>query len=166
AIGSGDLQGAQRLLAQAQLTVNRARGVLDQPTIESFNRRLDDLQVRLDAAFEAQRVRDQEVRNQALQRAQQEAQRTAEEARQRQISEALERVRQLQRDLRYEEAMQVVEQILFLDPNNPAGLLLRDIIGDTILYRQFESINSRRDLSYTRATLENFRATIAPENII
>jgi hypothetical protein len=63
----------------------------------------------------------------------------------------------------YEKALQETEQILFLDPNNAAGLLLRDVLTDTILMQQYEDASDQRRPSYVRELVNNWKATIAPD---
>jgi type II secretory pathway component GspD/PulD (secretin) len=85
----------------------------------------------------------------------------------RKLNESIDRVRSLQIEQKYEEALQVVEsQILFLDPTNPTGLLLRDVLSDTIVWRRYNDINRAAARSYGNQDLDNAEAAIAPGDIV
>jgi len=166
ALSTGDFTRARNAAAQAQLTANQYRNYL--PEAE-FSAMLDRAATTLNTIVQS----EDEARRRATEDA---ATRLAEEARlrgtaelenrNRMINEALGRVRALQMELRYEEALQIVDQILSLDPLNPAGLLLKDVLEDSIIYRQYLNIQRQKAHSYAEETIGNERALIAPETII
>ncbi|MBL9150669.1 MAG: VWA domain-containing protein [Phycisphaerae bacterium] len=51
------------------------------------------------------------------------------------VEEDLKRIRTLQSEMKYDEALQVVDEVLFLDGSNPAGLALRDTLKPLVAYR-------------------------------
>ena len=86
--------------------------------------------------------------------------------RQKKIDGALNRLRELQSELKYEEALQVVDQVLFLDPNNAAALLMKDVLKDVIFYREWEEIQRDKAYSYAGESVEMQRDLIIPEGIM
>ncbi|HZW09445.1 MAG TPA: hypothetical protein VFF69_06035, partial [Phycisphaerales bacterium] len=83
------------------------------------------------------------------------------------ITEAIDRVRALQQEMKYREALEVVEnQILFLDPINPAGLLLRDMLRDNIIYQDHNSLITQRNFNIADQQNQNSAAAIPPSTII
>jgi hypothetical protein len=64
------------------------------------------------------------------------------------INESLKRVRQLQMELKYTEAMQVLDEITFIDPQNPAALALKDVISASQQYRRYGDVEKRRWEAY------------------
>jgi type II secretory pathway component GspD/PulD (secretin) len=95
-----------------------------------------------------------------------EARRKAEEAelreRERRIDESLDRVRQLQLEQKYDEALQVVNEILFLDELNPSALALRDIIMTTMLYRDYARASKLKEMGIGDLEVENQWALVTP----
>jgi general secretion pathway protein D len=65
-------------------------------------------------------------------------------------------------ELKYEEALQVIDEILFIDEHNPAALVLRDVIRTTMVYREFADITRRQEMGYARISLWNERDLIPP----
>ena len=166
ALSEGDTNTARNLAAQADLTIDRARDAMPESAYENYQDRVADLITQINTTEEQQRIAQAEAERQRL------AEETAQLAQERRnerdekILANLERVHALQQELKYEEALEVVESILFLDPTNPAGLLLRDIIQDTLIYR--ENLGYQRDkrYSYARQSLDNQEAMIAPDSIM
>ena len=83
--------------------------------------------------------------------------------RQRQINENLLRVRQLQQEMKYDEVLQVLDQILFLDENNPAALTLKDAIEQTRLYMQYRESYKEKEAGLANLRLEVLNSMIPPQ---
>ncbi len=75
-------------------------------------------------------------------------------------------MRQLQLELKYDEALQVLDTVLFIDPNNPAALALRDVIATSRIYREYSQTLRRRDYAFSHFSQENLEATIPPSKNI
>jgi hypothetical protein len=73
------------------------------------------------------------------------------------------RVRQLQMELKYDEALQVIDQILFMDPTNPAALALRDVLESTKMYRQWADAQRQRNAAFGQIQLQDMQSTIPPK---
>lgn len=166
ALSEGDTSAARTFVAQADLTIKRARDVMAESAFEGYQDRVADMISQINATEEQQRIAEREAERQRL--AEETAQFAENRRRERdeKIIANLERVHALQQELKYEEALEVVESILFLDPNNPAGLLLKDIIQDTLIYRENLGYQREKGLSYARESLDNQAAMVAPNSII
>ncbi len=165
-LASGDFSAAALSGGEARLTAQRHRNVLPE---EEYQGMLDEAaqwlsqveQARSSAEIaERERIERELAALQSLRDDEQRAER------QRLINENISRVRALQLEQKYDEALQVVDQILALDPLNPAGLLLRDVLEDTKIYRTYYTIQRDKALSYAHQTNQNEEALIAPETII
>ncbi len=166
ALASGDISAARNLAAQAELTIKQARGVMPESRYEERLAQIDDLVSTLNAEEENIRIRTaqaEEAERLALTREIEANRRTERDTK---IIANIERIRALQQELKYEEALEVVESILFLDPNNPSGLLLKDIIEETIIYRQYATHVKDRRTSIVRESLRNHEASIIPDTVI
>lgn len=166
ALAGGNTADARNRVAQARLRLSSGRNLFAEATLEQLQDRATALAAEIDR--EEQRLaqvraeeRDRAVREQATR-----AQQSAREERERKIAELVLRAREFQREKRYREALQTAEQILFLDPINPTGLLLKDIYQDVLIFEDSRSIYERKQ--YNRATLsmENQRAAIPPLNLV
>lgn len=166
ALAQGDATTARNLAAQATLTIKQARNVMPESAYEGYQDTIADLITQINTTEEQQRIAQAEAERQRL--AQQTRQLAEERNRERdeKINANLERVHALQQELKYEEALEVVDSILFLDPTNPAGLLLRDIIQDTLIYRENLGYQREKSLSYARESLDAQEAMIAPNSLI
>ncbi|MFK7758700.1 MAG: hypothetical protein AB8C13_01995 [Phycisphaerales bacterium] len=166
ALAAGDTSVASGLVAQARLEVQRARDVMPEATYEQYITDLDTLASTIAQSEES--LRQTRLESEAAEREQRtielESQRLNE--RDERVLASLERIRALQSELKYEEALEIVENILFLDPANPSGLLLKDIIQDTIIYREFLGYQRDKNLSYARESLDNQEAMILPDFLL
>ncbi|MGP1309106.1 MAG: hypothetical protein ACTS27_02780, partial [Phycisphaerales bacterium] len=166
ALRQGDFARASELAGRARLAVAQRRDVFSE---NEYNARIADqerLLQNIRNAEEAARV--SEIQRQGAEAAAQTREAEARQAaeKQRKIEESIDRVRELQREQKYAEALQVVDQILFLDPNNPTGLLLRDVLKDVVLYREWDLTQRDKALSYAEESNRMQRALIIPDQII
>lgn len=166
ALETGDPTAARNLVASANLRINAGRNVLAEPEFEAFAGEVRDLRARIDAEENRIQAENARLRSEELQRQVADASQRAASERDRKISEAVDRVRALQREMKYEEALQVTEQILFLDPINPTGLLLRDVLSDMIVVNRFNGIRERQNRSFASQDIDNKESLIAPVGFI
>ena len=71
--------------------------------------------------------------------------------------------RQLQMEQKYDQALDMVNEILFLDEHNSAALALRDALRATELYREYADYGRNAEFSATQQNVENQRAKIGPK---
>jgi len=168
ALGRGATGEARNLFAQARLTVNNANsnGLLSESEFRQLSRGLDALGVQIETTEE--RLRRSEIDRQANQvrREANEARVREEREREDKINESLKRLRQLQKELKYEESLQVIDQILFLDPNNAAALLMKDVLQDIYFYQQWEETERSRYKSYAHESVERNRILAIPDALL
>lgn len=151
---------ARTLVAQANLRINAGRSVLAEPEFEEYASNVRDLRAQIDAADSQIQAEVARQRAAELQAAAVEAQRNAQSAKERKIAEAVDRVRALQKEMKYAEALQVTEQILFLDPINPTGLLLRDILTDMVTFQRFNAARNKTIERLADISIDNAEAII------
>ena len=159
---SGSYADAERTLLQAKQAMLREKSVF--PAAE-YNGHIEALDSRYDAvrtaAANAAALAEHESRESANQ---EKSTRAAQEAEKRQkaINERLIRVRQLQMELKYEEAIQVCDEILLLDPNNPAAQALRAALKTSAVYRSYSETEQRRSEAYTNFSKEILERSVPP----
>jgi len=73
----------------------------------------------------------------------------------RQVQELLHRARELRKEQRYERALQLVDQALFLDPQNFAAQAMKEMIEDSHLYVQHKKLNRELDYMIRRTSIQN-----------
>ncbi|MFK7883267.1 MAG: hypothetical protein AB8F26_03670 [Phycisphaerales bacterium] len=166
ALAQGDPGQARNLTAQAKLTVQQARDVMAESEFDARLAEVDTLLIEIGSTEERQRITNQEATDARLANETERLENERRSERDQRIIESINRVRALQQELKYEEALEVVEAILFLDPTNPSGLLLKEIIEDTIIYRKFLGYQRDKQISYARQDLDNQEAMIAPDELI
>jgi len=166
ALIEGDTNTARNLAAQADLTIKRARDVMPESAYEQYLDSVAALITEINTVENNQRIAMAEAEKQRL------ADETAtlaferNQERNAKINANLQRVLALQQELKYDEALEVVESILFLDPTNPSGLLLKEIIEDILIYRENFQLQRTKNLSYANESIDNQEAMVAPNSII
>jgi type II secretory pathway component GspD/PulD (secretin) len=166
ALARGDTQRARQLIAQARAGVTSSKSVFSASELEDYSKRADGIVAKIDSEDErlrTQRIETQRVENEAAAKTAAKAQ---ADDKSRRVNEAIDRARALQKEMKYEDALQVVDNILFLDPTNPTGLLLRDVFADAIVWQKAASINRERVRSYVTQDLANDEAMIAPDSLL
>ena len=166
---SGDTDSARDHAAQAQLTWASAKSDQLFPESELAARATELANLRGDINLAVERnLREQQIRQEDdSAQAARVAALNRERERGRKITEAIERARALQQEMKYAEALEVVEsQILFLDPINPAGLLLRDTYRDLLIYTIHNRMADERNQKISLLQQENSQANIPPIGIV
>jgi Flp pilus assembly secretin CpaC len=166
ALAQGNPTGARNLAAQAKLTVQQARDVMAESDFDGRIAEVDSLLIEIAGAEERIRITQQQETDARIAAETDRLNNERQAERDQRIISAIERVRALQQELKYEEALEVVESILFLDPTNPSGLLLRDIIEDTIIYRKFLGYERDKAQSYVRERVDNAGAMVIPSDLM
>jgi general secretion pathway protein D len=166
ALSRGDTEQARQLAGEARLRLAESRQVFPEREYQNLLDQQEALLGRIASNEESIRRSEQQQREQRLseeaRRQEQERQRERSEK----IRENLLRIRTLQEEQKYEEALQVVEQLLFIDPQNPAGLLLRDTLQDVMIYREWSKTERAKTLSYATESNRINDALIIPENLL
>jgi type II secretory pathway component GspD/PulD (secretin)/tetratricopeptide (TPR) repeat protein len=167
-LAKGDTQAARNLAAQARLTWNNAQanGLFGEDEYRSGLTQADALLREIDAASEEIIRSEIEERQKGLKQEEAKTRAQQEMERRQRINENLDRIRALQAEQKYDEALQVVDQVLFLDPTNPAALLLKDVLRDVQLYRDYDITRRNRGLSYVKEFNEVHRALIVPPEVM
>lgn len=168
ALKGGDTARATDSAAEARLRWKEAfnQGIFSE---EQYRAKLEEIEAKIReirASEEAIRTRSADEQAEKL-RVEREAQENrAKMERETRIAESLTRLRALQAQQKYTEALQVVDEVLFLDPGNPAALLMKDILRDVIHYREWEQTLNDRARSIASESLEVLKGTVVPGNII
>jgi general secretion pathway protein D len=161
-IENGDFASAERQALEAKARLARYEGDFTAGEFKSLMGQLDNAfelarQGSMNADLQRRIQSDAEAAKAASERKQSEA-----AARAKAINDRLDRVRRLQLELKYDEAIQVVDEILFLDPNNVAAQTLRQAFKASKLYRDYSSIEVRRGEAYANFSKEALDRTVPP----
>ncbi len=131
-----EFEKAQDKLLQAQTLVNRNRLALGDELYRDYVARLEMMQNQIAQEMETMQTRTREEKIEEGRviaerfRLQQEAER------QKRIAELLENARNFQKQQRYEEALQQIELLLAIDPQNDIALTSELLLQDTINFRK------------------------------
>ncbi len=168
ALARGDTQSARNLAAQARLTWNNAQanGLFSEDQYRQGLGQAEALLKHIDSAAEAITVSEIEKRQGDLKTEEAKTRAQQETERRQRINENLDRIRALQSEQKYDEAIQVIDQVLFLDPTNPAAMLLKDVLRDVKLYKEYEENRRTRALSYSQEFSEIDKTLIVPQNLM
>ncbi|MBC7853203.1 MAG: hypothetical protein IAF94_07185, partial [Pirellulaceae bacterium] len=166
ALKAGDAQQAVSQTAQARLSISKVRQFISEARfaelnaqIDEKNRQIEQKRSEIDAA-----ERDRQAKRQASDATI--AQTIRNNEKDRKINENIDRARALQMEQKYEEALQVVDNILFLDPINPSGLLLRDALEGIIIYKRNDAVRRERALRGAYLQLDVAEDMLPPKGMM
>lgn len=165
-LDSGATEEARINASQARLVVNQNRGVLSDEVYRSRIALVDDLLQEINEAEQDLRARAIERRNEQIRRDAEISRARATADREKRIVEALTRARDLQEELKYKEAREVVDQAIFLDPTNPAALLIRDVLDELLIFEEYNALSTRKGRAFSKISIENLKASIPPVDIV
>ncbi|GAB5496302.1 MAG: hypothetical protein Phyf2KO_13820 [Phycisphaerales bacterium] len=157
---SADIAGARERVSSARLVLNGGRDLLSDG---EYDERLDRIDSQLTTIENEQiqiQIRQAEERERQIRQAAEQDRLQAQTQREEKINEQLDRVRSLMSEQKYEECLQVLNQTLFLDPNNPAALLMKDIVRDILISRDYARIKKDRGFGYAGLSVDNSEAAI------
>ena len=165
-LAEGDATRARDEVAAANVLLAQKRQIISETEAADLSKRADAIKADI-AAKEAQLSIDKANLTQAQLKARTEAQ-MADQATEkaRRIRESIDRARQLQNERKYKEALQVVDQIIFLDPLNPTGLLLRDVLRDMAVYQNYWDIKNINSRAMNDLSLQNTAALRPALNVM
>lgn len=157
---SADIAGARERVSSARLVLNGGRDLLSEGEYEERLDRIDQQLSEIETQAIEIQIREARDREQQIRQTAEQDRLEAQTQRQEKINEQLDRVRSLMSEQKYEECLQVLNQTLFLDPNNPAALLMKDIVRDILISRDYARIRKSRGLGYAELNVDNSEAAI------
>jgi len=160
ALEQGDPSRARSMAASANLRLNTARQYFSAGEFEEMAKEVAALRTEIDVRDEALRARTAQERETKLAQEAADAKLRADQTKDETIRQSLLRVRALQREQKYAEALQVVDDVLFLDPINETALVLRDVLQDVMIAQEYYRIHDKKHLRAAQLSLDNSEATI------
>ncbi|MFG0253002.1 MAG: hypothetical protein ACF8NJ_09035 [Phycisphaerales bacterium JB038] len=166
ALGRDEINEALRLTRTAEDGWKRNEDYLSETEFQEGLDRVEAL--RQEIRDRQDQIQDIETTDRIIEQAGDEALRISEAARQRknEINQSLDRVQALEAEQKYEEAIQVLDQILFLDPGNPTAELLKRLFSDIVLYRRWAEFESERPRSYQEEFVNMTGSLVVPQEIL
>ena len=161
-MSDGDYATAKRQALGAKIGLERERGVFPGAEYTDLIGQLDTLLEQIEVGETTNTLAKADAARTEASKASAEKQKAEFETRQKSINERLIRVRQLQAELKYEEAIQVVDEILWIDPNNPGAQALRAALTTSRIYREYTKDEVARQIGYTNFSEEIHDRSIPP----
>ncbi len=166
ALASGDYEAARNMAASALLRLGQAKNFLSAGEYESLLQQQRDLLAQIGIEADRARAADAVKSANEMATARREAEVTLEQTKRQRIDESIKRIRALQVEQNYGDALQQVDALLLIDPRNPTGLLLRDVLTDMLAYQRDSFARDQIQKSVANHSAETVEATILPRGII
>lgn len=162
----GNFAAAQERVAQAKVVLDRNQRFLPVSQYNALRDQAVTLGTQIAQRQETARAREAaalaEQRRQETDRRRQEALQQTEA----EVQRLLQRAAELRRQLKYDESLQVLQQALFLDPNNVAAQAMKEMIEDSRLYVRYGQALRARSLGVAEYQVENEEATIPRTELV
>jgi type II secretory pathway component GspD/PulD (secretin)/outer membrane protein assembly factor BamD (BamD/ComL family)/tetratricopeptide (TPR) repeat protein len=158
---AGNYAGAVDSVQNAKAVLDRNQKYLDYFSHEHYQtlrKQAETLALQIDSQRVAQAVKEQaqqeqqrklenqETRDQAMMRTQQEVQRL------------LHRANELRKEQKYERALEYINQALFLDPTNDAAQAMKEMVEDTLLQAGYTKAMRERNYTMAGQAVDNIQA--------
>lgn len=162
----GNFAAAQERVAQAKVVLDRNQRFLPVSQYNSLREQAVTLGSEISQRQETARAREAatlaEQRRQETERRRKEALMQTEA----EVQRLLQRAAELRRQLKYDESLQVLQQALFLDPNNVAAQAMKEMIEDSRLYVRYGQALRARSLGIAEAQVDNEEAAIPRSELV
>lgn len=163
---SADIAGARERVSSARLVLNSGRNLLPQAEYETKLAAIDSKISEIEKQGIEIQLRETQAREAMIRQRAEQDREQAQVQRESKINEQLDRVRALMGELKYDEALQVLDSTLFLDPINPAALLMKDIVRDILISREYAEIRKERGVRFAQLSVDNYRASMPIPEIV
>ncbi|MFG0284339.1 MAG: hypothetical protein ACF8R7_07940 [Phycisphaerales bacterium JB039] len=166
ALQSADFTEAINSVQQARVRLQGSRSVFAEPELNRLLDRADELEVRIESARQAALDRAREMAAEQNREQAQQQQQLVRRDRERLVNELIDQIRAFQREQRYAEALDAVDRLLNVDPRNPTGLLLHDVISNVQLYIEYDNAVRRKNAALNRLAIDSELAALPPTDIV
>src|SRR6185295_17212916 len=166
ALKSGAPNEAQDHVARAELAINSNRQYFAESEFENRTQRVNEMKARIEKTREQLLIGQKATTEEKIKKDAELTDATMRKERDAKIVELIDRTRAYQSEQRYPEALQAIDQLLFLDPINPTGLLLRDTIRDIIQYQRHNATRERGVRALSELSNDNTEALFSGAGII
>ncbi|MDX1682956.1 MAG: hypothetical protein R3336_07550, partial [Phycisphaeraceae bacterium] len=159
-LASRSYTAALETVQQAKIVLDRNQRFLPTTRYQALREESVTLAARID---DARRVAEQQTRTEIEAQRQEEAQArrlAAFQKQQQEVQKLLRRAADLRREQKYDQALELLDQALFLDPRNIAGQAMRDMIADSQLYIRRRNLVRQRNYTIADQSNQNFRSAI------
>lgn len=163
---AGNFSKSIDALTYAKAVIDQNRQYLTEADYGVMRKTVLDKIAKIETDREAAMVRDIADRDAAAQTERTNQRIAAAKERERKIQQLLRRASDLRKELNYEQSLEVLDQLLFLDPNNIAGQAMRDMINDAIIFRNFREVEKARSYKLAQNSIENHAAAIPHTELI
>ena len=160
ALAAGNYPQATDEASLAKSILDTNRQVIAEAEYRKLRQEALDLASNIAALEEQQRIKTLATEQQAIAVKQDIAREQAEKEKTQKINELLRRARDLSREQSYEQALEQLEQVLFLDPNNPAAKFMRDLITDQMIQVNWAEVKRLRGIAIAKGRVDALRDTI------
>ncbi len=151
-------------LAKSVLDTNRQ--YFDEQRYQQMRQQSLDLASAVRAEQEQDRARELAREQQRIERRSVEQRQRAQQERTAKVQELLRRARDLSREQRYDQALEQIDQILFIDRNNTAAQFMRDLIRDQQIAQRWHSLQKERGYEYAQLRNQSMADTVPTSDII
>lgn len=157
---SGNFVQASEAISQAKVTLDRNERVLPPSQYRALREEANTAAARIfDEQRKAEAVQQQSIeaiRQQEAIKSREDALRAQDEEVQRLLRRALE----LRRELKYDQCLELINQALFLSPNNAAAQAMKEMVQEARLLTEARELLSQRAVAIAGQAVDNIKATI------
>jgi type II secretory pathway component GspD/PulD (secretin) len=166
AMDGGAWDDARQYATMAKVKLDQNRSAMSETEYQARLQEYRDLLAAIATRQESARSAMRDATAEQLEKDERERTLTATKNRERKINESLSRIRALQQEMKYAEAIQVCDNILLLDPINPSALTLREVLTDVMVYQQSGAAIIRNRKSIGQQSANNLDAMYAPTELV
>jgi type II secretory pathway component GspD/PulD (secretin)/tetratricopeptide (TPR) repeat protein len=163
---AGNYNEARDASALAKAILDTNRQVLSEGEYNDRARSAADLSAAIERDAESARQRNMVEQARTAERENADRKIAADKERDQKVQQLLHRAADLRRELNYEQSLEVLEQVLFIDPNNVAATAMKEMIEDSMTIRGFKDADRVRNLNITRHQLGNLESSIPHNELI
>ncbi len=163
---AGNYAQASDAAALAKSVLDSNRQFLDEGEYQDKRQQTLDLATAVQQEEESEQAEELASEQQRLERRAVTEREQARSERQQKVQELLRRARDLSREQKYDQALEQIEQIMFIDRNNDVAQFMRDLIRDQQIAGRWRDIQNRRGYEIARQRLASMEDTVPNADLI
>lgn len=163
---AGDFSGAANDVSRAKTRIESRQEFFSISEYNNLRNEATQLSVEIDQQRNAAFLKQQEIARVKQIQDEQEAIEAAEKENAKEVRNLIVQARQLQKEVKYDEALLLLERALFIDANNYTAQLLKEVIEDAKIAVTYRDLTRQKRLEGAKNALMNVEAIIPYTKLI
>jgi general secretion pathway protein D len=166
ALQANNFGAASDAVTEAKVTLEQNRTAIPGQQYRQLRQEANELTARVEDQRQMVRQRRQAQIQQEQQQVERQTEQRIQRQQQQEIQRLLRRAQELRKDMKYDQALELVNEALFIDETNLAAQAMKKLIEQGRVMKESRELERRRNVEHAEQRLINTEATIPYDELI